>query len=137
MSRSALTSDGARRVGRRCGPPGAIRGPRASGSVFEAPALVAGFDDVAVMRQSIEQRCGHFGVAKDARPFGKGEIGRQDDRGALVKPADQVKQHLPAADWERQITELVENDEIDAHELVGELSGLAGGCLGLELVDQR
>src|ERR1700740_1168460 len=65
VSRSALTSDGATRVGRRCGPPGAIRGPAApSGSVFEATALVAGFENVAVMGQPVEQRRGHLGVAE-------------------------------------------------------------------------
>ena len=88
------------------------------------------------MGQPVEQRRGHLGVGEDARPFGKGEIGRQDDRGSLVEPADQVEQHLPAADRERQIAELVEDDEIDADELVGEFSGLAGARLGLELVDQ-
>ena len=85
------------------GPPRAIRGPAApSGSVFEAPALVAGFENVAVMGQPVEQRRGHLGVGKDARPFGKGKIGRQHDRGAFVEPADQVEQHLPTADRERQ-----------------------------------
>src|SRR5207302_5837706 len=56
-----------------------------SGAVFEAPALVAGFENVAVMGQAIEQRRRHLGVAEYARPFGDGEICRQDDRGALVK----------------------------------------------------
>src|SRR5215470_1565723 len=70
------------------------------------------------------------------RPFGKGEVGRQDDRGAFVEPADQMEQHLSAADRERQITQLVEDDEIDTNKLVGEFSGLAGAGLCLELVDQ-
>ncbi|SRR5271169_1795945 len=43
------------------------------------PAFVAGFDDFAVMGQSVEQRGRHLGVAKDARPFAKGEVGRDDD----------------------------------------------------------
>src|SRR3954470_17668647 len=55
-----------------------------STAVLEAPALVTGFDDVAVMSQSIQQRGCHFGIAEDARPFGEGEIGRDDNRGALV-----------------------------------------------------
>src|SRR5262245_11194559 len=106
-------------------PPGATRGPRASGPVFEAPALVAGFENVAVVGQPVEQRRGHFGVGEDARPFGEGEIGRQNDRGALVEPADQMKQHLPAAHRERQVAQLVENEEIDADEVVGGDFGLA------------
>src|SRR5260370_6237820 len=44
-TRRALTSDGAARVGRRWGPPGAIREGRAgrSGAGLETPGLVAGF----------------------------------------------------------------------------------------------
>jgi transposase-like protein len=52
-----------------------------SGAVLEAPAVVAGLDDVAVMGQPIEQRGGHLGVAEDARPFAEGEVGGDDDRG--------------------------------------------------------
>jgi hypothetical protein len=54
------------------------------GSALEAPAVVSGFDDIAVMGQAIE-RCGrHLGICEDARPFAEGEIGGDDDRGALV-----------------------------------------------------
>src|SRR4051795_5813685 len=68
-----------------CSPTGASRQwDSISTAVLEAPALVTGFDDVAVMSQSIQQRGCHFGIAEDARPFGEGEIGRDDDRGALV-----------------------------------------------------
>jgi hypothetical protein len=34
-----------------------------SGAVLEAPAFVAGLDDVAVMGETIEERGRHFGVA--------------------------------------------------------------------------
>src|SRR3954447_5252192 len=46
-----------------------------SGAVLEAPALVAGLDDLAVMGQPVEQRGHHLGVAEDARPFGERQIG--------------------------------------------------------------
>jgi hypothetical protein len=46
-----------------------------SAAVFETPALVAGFDDFAVMGQTVEERRRHFDVAKDTRPFAKGQIG--------------------------------------------------------------
>jgi hypothetical protein len=35
-----------------------------SGAVLEAPALVAGFDDVAVVGQSVEQRGRHLWITK-------------------------------------------------------------------------
>jgi hypothetical protein len=58
------------------------------GSAFEAPS---GLDDVAVVGQAIEQRGCHLGVCEDARPFTEGEIGGDDDRGALVEPTDEVE----------------------------------------------
>jgi hypothetical protein len=61
------------------------------GSALEAPTVVAGFDDVAVVGQPIEQRGGHLGVAEHARPFAEGQIGGDDDRGAFVEPTDEVE----------------------------------------------
>jgi hypothetical protein len=46
-----------------------------SGAVFEAPGLVAGFDDLAVMDEPVEQRGRHLGVAEDAGPFTEGQVG--------------------------------------------------------------
>src|SRR5215210_1400299 len=110
-----------------CLPTGASRGwDSISTAVLEAPALVAGFDDVAMMSQSIQQRGCHLGIAEDARPFGEGKIGCDDDRGALVEPADQMKEQLPAGLSERQIAELVEHDEVHAGEVIGEPSLPAG-----------
>jgi hypothetical protein len=48
-------------------------------AAFEAPAIVAGLDDVAVVGQAVEQRGRHFGVAEHAGPFAKREIGGDDD----------------------------------------------------------
>ena len=64
--------------------------------MFEAPALVAGLDDFAMMGQAVEQRGCHLGVAKHTGPVAKGQIGRDDDRGALIEPADQMKEQLAA-----------------------------------------
>jgi hypothetical protein len=43
-----------------------------------------------VVGQAIKQRSGHLGVAKHAWPFAEGQVGGDDDRGALVEPADEV-----------------------------------------------
>ena len=67
---------------------------RISSSVLEPPTFVAGLDDIAVVSEPIEQRCGHFGVAKYVRPFAKGEIGRDDDRGSFIESADEVEEQL-------------------------------------------
>jgi hypothetical protein len=49
-----------------------------------------------MMRESIQQRGGHLGVAEDARPFTEGEVGGDDDRGAFIEAADQMEQELAA-----------------------------------------
>ena len=48
------------------------------------------------MREPVEERGGHLGVAEHARPLAKGEIGGNEDRGALVEPADEVEEELAA-----------------------------------------
>ena len=83
-----------------------------SGAVFEAPALVAGFDDFAGMGQPVEECRRHLGVAKDAGPFAKSEIGGDNDRGSLVDPADQMKQELSAGLREGQESEFVEDNKV-------------------------
>ena len=96
-------------------------------AVLEAPAVVAGLDDVAVMGEAVEQRGGHLGVAEDARPFAEGQVGGDDDRGPLVEPADQVEQQLAAGLGERQIAEFVEDDEVHAGQMIGD-AALPAGC---------
>src|SRR5271157_6133794 len=107
-----------------------------SGAVLEAPALVPGLDDVAVMGEAIEERRGHLGIAEHARPFAEGEIGGDKDRGALVEPADEVEEKLAAGLGERQVAELVEDDEVHAGERIGDAALAPGARLGLELVDE-
>src|SRR5271163_1481134 len=72
-------------------------GDGASIAVLEAPTVVAGLDDVAMMRQAIEHGGGHPGIAKHPRPIGEGEIGRDQQRRIFVWLADQVEQQL--APW--------------------------------------
>ena len=64
-------------------------------AAFEAPAVIAGLDDVAVVSQTVEQRGRHLGVAEHAGPFAEGEIGGDDDGSTLVEPADEMEQEPP------------------------------------------
>jgi hypothetical protein len=143
VTRSALTSDGAARVGGTCGPTGTTRGGWGpgrgfcvSGSVLEAPTFVAGLDDLAMMGEPVEECRGHLGVAEDGGPFAEGEIGGDDHRGLLVEPADQVEQELATGLSEGQIAEFVEDDEVHAGEVIGDTAGPPGASFGLELVDE-
>src|SRR6266851_382553 len=112
--------------------PAASSSPCRSGAVLEAPALVAGLDDVAMVSQSIEHGSGHLGVAEDLRPIGEGEIGGDQQRGVLVELADQMEQQLAAGLAEREIPELVDDDDVVAQQLLGQASAPARGLLQLE-----
>ena len=115
-------------MGGACGPTGSTRrgvGSGAgdfrgsgSGAVLEAPALVAGLDDLAVVGEPVEERGGHLGVAEDGGPFAEGEVGGDDDRGLLLEAAHQMEQQLPAGLGKRQIAQFVEHDEVHAREIV-------------------
>ena len=63
---------------------------------LEAPAIVSSFDNIAMVCEAIEKSGRHFCVCEDACPFAKGEIGGDDNGGALVEPADQMKEQLAA-----------------------------------------
>jgi hypothetical protein len=60
-------------------------------TAFEAPAVVSGFDDIAVMGQPIEQRRCHLGVGEHTQPLTEGEIGGDDDRSSFVEPTDEME----------------------------------------------
>jgi len=89
-----------------------------------------------MVRETVEQRGGHLGIAKNGRPFAEGEIGRDDDRGALVEAADQVEQQLAARLREWQVAQLVEDDEVEAGEIIGKPALAARSALGCEAIDE-
>lgn len=105
-------------------------------AAFEAPAVIAGLDDVTVMGQPIEQRGGHFGVAEHARPFAEGEIGGHDDGGALIEPADEVEEKLATGLGEGQIAEFIQHNEVHPGQMLGEPSLPSVAGLGLEAIDE-
>ena len=57
--------------------------------------LITGFDDMAVMRESIQQRRGQLGIPEHAAPFRERQVGGNDDAGALIQLGQQVEQQGP------------------------------------------
>ena len=105
-------------------------------AVLEAPAIVAGLDDVAVVGQPIEHGGRHFGVAEHLRPIGEGQIGGDQERRVLIELADQVEQQLAAGLTERQVAEFVDDNEIVTQQLLGQSATSTGGLLLFQLIDQ-
>lgn len=92
------------------------------GTGLEAKAVVSGFQDVAAVRQPVEEGGGHLGVAEDAGPFGEAEVGGDGDAGSFVQLAEQMEQQGPARAAERQVGQLVEDDEVGADQAFGDLA---------------
>ena len=88
------------------------------------------------MGQPVEQRGRHLGVAEHARPFGEGEIGRDDDRSTLIKAADQMEEQLAAGLGEGEVAEFVEHDEVEPGQVIGEPSLPAAAGFALQPVDE-
>jgi hypothetical protein len=89
-----------------------------------------------MMSETIEQSRGHLRIAEHARPFAKSEICGDDHRRPFVEAADHVEQKLAASPRERQIAELIEDDEVEAGEIIGEPSPPTRPSFGLRSVDQ-
>jgi hypothetical protein len=104
--------------------------------VPEAPRIIAGFNDVAVMGQPIQQRRRHLGVAKYGWPFRKAKVGGDCDTGALVQLRQQMEQQRTAGLAKRQIAQLVKNHEVGIHQPMRDLSLFAGRLLQLQRIDE-
>jgi hypothetical protein len=60
-------------------------------AVLEAPAVVAGLDDVAVVGKAVEHGGGHLCVAEHLWPIGESQIGGDQQRGVFIELADQME----------------------------------------------
>ena len=88
------------------------------------------------MREAVEQCGGHLRIAEDARPFAKGEVGCDDDRGALIELADQMEQKLSTGLGEGQIAQLVQDQEVGAGDQICRSSLPFCTGFGIQLVHQ-
>lgn len=88
------------------------------------------------MRQAVEQRGRHLGVAEDSGPFSERQVCGDDDRGAFVKPADQVEEQSAAGLGEGQITEFVEDHKVERGQVVGNAALLAAAMFGFQAIDE-
>ena len=89
-----------------------------------------------MMGQAVEKRGGHLGIAKYRWPFAKGEVGGDDDGCAFVKFADEVEQELAAGLGEGEVAKLVQDDEVEAVQIICRAALFATAGLGLKAVDQ-
>jgi len=61
-------------------------------SLFEAVGVIPGFENIAVVGETVEERRGHFGVPQNLYPFAKAEVRGDDQRGFFIEMAAQVEE---------------------------------------------
>ena len=60
--------------------------------MLEAVAVVACFQNIAVVGQSVQQGRSHLGIAKHASPLAEAQVGGDHHAGTLVKRREQMEQ---------------------------------------------
>ena len=90
--------------------------------MFKTPAFIACLDDIAVMREAIQQRRCHFAITENRRPFSELEICREDHGCSLVKAADKMEQQVAAGLGEGEIPKLVKQYYVPTDQLIGQIS---------------
>jgi len=88
------------------------------------------------MRPPVEERGCHLGIAEDGDPFTEFQVRCDDDAGLLVERADEMEQQRAAGLWERNVSQLVDDDTIQWCQLPDDLPGIALGLLPDQCVDQ-
>ena len=96
----------------------------------QAIAGTLDLDDDGVMQEPIEERGGDDRIAEHLAPLGKAAVGGQDHRAALVARVDQLEEQVAAAGDDRQVADLVDDQQRGAAE---EADALAQPALALGL----
>lgn len=89
-----------------------------------------------MVRDAIQERGCHLGIAEDSDPLPELQVGGDDDARFFVELADQVEQQCAAGFRERDIAQLVDDDAIQGRQLPDDLSGIAVGLFLDQRVDQ-
>ena len=80
----------------------------------EAPGLAAGVDDVGAVGEAVNDGFGQAGVGEDPGPLAEGQVGGDDQAAAFVAFGEDLEDELGGAVWEREVAELVEDQELGA-----------------------
>ena len=86
----------------------------AADGAAEAVGLGAGLEDVRLVRDTIEQRLAQPGVREHLSPFGEREIRRDHERDGLASLRDHLEQQLGTDVGERDVTKLVDAQQLEA-----------------------
>ena len=98
---------------------------RAFLGVLKAVAVAVGLDDVDAARDAVEERSGHAFVAQYLGPVLEGQVGCEQNALAFIGAADDLKQQFSADLGRRDVSELIENEQVEFGHPVEETFELA------------
>ena len=85
---------------------------RGSGAPFAQPvALALERHDVRVVDEAIDEGGGDHRVAEDLAPGFEAAVGGDDDRAAFVAACDEREEEVRGLTFERQVADLVDDDQ--------------------------
>ena len=125
-----LGSCGARFRRRAVGPEAEPRALRRRPRSREAVALALERDHVGVVDEAVDEGGGDHGVAEDLAPGFEAAVAGDDDRAAFVAAGDQGEEQVGGLAFERQVADLVDDDQrvaLEAAQLVVERVAVLGG----------
>ncbi len=102
----------------------------------EAEAFTIHLKDFAVVCQAVQQCCGHAFALKDLAPVAERQIACQQQAATFVAVGENLKQQLRTAATERQVTQLVHDQQIRAIQLSQKPVQLVGLLLLFEQVHE-
>ena len=102
----------------------------------EAPGLGAGVDDVCAVGEAVDDGFGESGVGEDLGPFAEGQVGGDDQAAAFVAFGEDLEDELGGAVGQREIAQLVEDDELGAGVAADDAGELAAAVGFLEFVGE-
>ena len=70
------------------------------------------------MRDPVEERCCHLGIAKDLDPFAELQVRGNDDTGIFIEFADEMKEQCSTRFREWNVAQFINDDAISLAELV-------------------
>src|SRR6516165_5718007 len=91
---------------------------------------------MAVVGEPVEKRCGHPLTLEDLIPLTERQVGRHQNTGALITVAEDPKQTLNTASAQRDVTELVADQQVRPLQLPQELVQRVLLLRLLQLADQ-
>ena len=71
-------------------------------------------DDDGMVEEAVQQGCRDDGIAEDLAPFGEAAIGGEDHRPFFVAGVDELEEEVGAAGGDRQVADLVDDEQAGA-----------------------